>query len=102
MALNREKLDKARPRIEGLLCGLGIVALAAVFFLVLLPGAARVASNRAPEPLRGWSNARIMAELGEYDSKIDCAQLGLQGLDGYVWVKLNLAGQPTRFLFICK
>lgn len=103
LSLNDERLAKTRPRIEGALVGLAVVALAAVFFLVLLPTASKVANAPRPDPLSGWSTQRLMEGLGEYDQRIDCADLGLQGLTGYVWVKLDrLTGRPTRFLFLCK
>lgn len=90
-------------RVEGALVGLAVVAVAAVFFLVLLPGGSKIANAPRADPLRGWSTQRIMAELGDYDQKIDCAEFGLQGLKGYVWVKVDaLTGQPTRFLFLCR
>jgi len=87
-------------RIDGALVGFGVVALAAVFFLVLLPGVAHVQRDIAtrPEPLRSWSTARMIAELGEYTQKMDCADMGAPGLTGYVWVD-----QPhRRIVFVCK
>lgn len=102
--MNREKLDRALPIIRGLLAGLAVVAIAAVFAIGFLPGMAGVvASQKAPDPIGEWSTAKIMGELGDYDQLFDCAQVGLPPeLSGYVWVKTDLAGQPTRFLFICK
>lgn len=89
--------------IRGALVGLGVVAIAAVFALGLLPGMARVAEAKQAPRLNSWSTARIMDELGDYDQRVDCAEFGLQGLTGYVWVKVDtLTGQPTRFLFLCK
>ena len=88
-------------RIDGALVGFAVVALAAVFFLVLLPGAVHVQRDIAarPELLSSWSTARVIAELGEYDQRVDCTTLGLPaGMTGYVW----LDQAHRRVVFVCK
>jgi hypothetical protein len=89
-----------QSRFDGALVGFAVVALAAVFFLVLLPGLAHVHKTVASRPvlLRSWPTSRVMGELGEYTQKIDCASIGATGLTGYLWVDQA----HRRIVLICK
>lgn len=87
----------ASHRVDAVLCGVIIAAIGAVFWLVflgLVPRAAEVKDR--PVPLRDWSTGRIMAELGEWDQRLDCAQLGAPGLTAYVFVRQG------DLIFVCK
>lgn len=86
------------------LVGLAPVLCAAIVGFIAFAGVNKIEEAKAkPNLLRSWSNARIHEEMGEYDQRLDCAQIGAPGLTGYVWVKVNaLTGQPTSVLFLCE
>lgn len=72
---------------------------AVAFFFVLKVGGDAYRHHAEIQPkLADWSNSRIVAELGDYTQKIDCADLGASGLTGYVWVDQA----HRRIIFICK
>lgn len=89
--------------IRGAIAGLGVVALLAMFALLVALGVNKVEKVQArPDLLRDWSTARVMDELGDYDQRVDCANFGLDGFTGYVYVKTDALGMPKRLLILCK
>lgn len=103
MSVEKERHALATSRVQGALVGLVVVALFAVFWFFVALGIDRGAEVQAhPDPLRDWSTGRVIAELGDYTQLFDCAQIGATGMSGYVWVKTDRLGAPTRVLLICK
>lgn len=96
--------DVIRGRIQGLFCGLAIIALGGVFFFIIAPLFPKAI---AASPARSMSVAEVKAELGEYDQRLgpeDCAALGAPGdWHGYLWIGVDtLTGQPTGVWFRCE
>ncbi len=93
-----------REKFVGLYAGLAVVLAAGIFFFVLkVGGAAYHKQAVAPDPLSSWSVARIMEELGEYDTKIpDCAGL-VEGMNGYAYARFNtMTGQVKSIVIVCR
>ena len=101
--------DEARERHQRNLAGIRgatvgtVVGLAVVLIWVVLSTVLHTAAEiqARPDLLRDWPNSRVMEELGDYDQRIDCAEFGIAGMSGYVWVGIDSLGQPTRVLFLC-
>lgn len=89
---------------KGIYAGLAIVAVAGVFvFALKVGGSAYQRHVESTPPLSSWPTARILDELGEYDTKIpDCAGL-VEGMTGYAYAKVNaVTGQLKRIVIVCK
>lgn len=94
-----DKRTFATTRIQGSMAALFVIAVAAVFFLIVLPGASHVAHSGAlQKPL---TPAEIMARLGDYDQRIpDCAGL-VPGLTGYAYARPKVTG-GLEVVIVCK
>ena len=93
-----------REKFVGLYAGLAVVLAAGIFFFVLKVGGDAIHQAAVkPDPLSSWSIARIMAELGEYDTKVpDCAGL-VEGMDGYAYARFNtVTGQVKGIVIVCR
>jgi hypothetical protein len=74
-------------RLKGAKIGLVIVLIASVLGVGLYSYAGQKDKEaKQGKLLKSWSNQRMLDELGTPASVLDCTQLGLQGLSGYVWV----------------
>lgn len=103
MQADTERHALALSRMQGARVFLALVVVAGVFGAIVFAGIDRsTAASARPDPLRDWSTSRVFAELGDYTQIFDCAQIGAQGMSGFVWVKTNALGQPTRILLICR
>lgn len=93
-----------RERFTAAYLGLAVIAWGALFVFLLHVGGSvyRKQTEKIPT-LSSWSTARILKELGEYDSKIpDCAGM-VQGMTGYAYAKFNrVTGQLVRVIIVCK
>lgn len=91
----------ASQTVERFLCGCAGWALAAVFFLFLIPGSAHVATAVAARE-RPLTVEEIMQRLGEYDQKIpDCAGL-VAGLTGYAYAIQDKTTGALTVVLACK
>lgn len=89
---------------KGFYAAFALIAAAGVFFFMLNVGASAYHKQAEKVPtLSSWSTARILAELGEYETKLaDCAGL-VPGMTGYAYPKFNgVTGQVTRVVIVCK
>lgn len=88
---------------KGIYAGLSVVVVSALFFFILHVGGQAYRRHAETQPtLSSWSTARILAELGEYDTKVpDCAGM-VQGMTGYAYAKFNrVTGQVARVIIVC-
>ena len=84
---------------KGFYAALALFAAGALFFFVLHVGGKAYRHHLEIQPqLADWSTGRIIRELGEYTQKIDCGQIGVSGLTGYVYVDQA----HRRIIFVCK
>jgi hypothetical protein len=94
----------ASHRVDGAIVGLSVVAVAAVFALIVFTGLPRASKAvHKQQTLNDLSAEQLMVLLGEYDVKVpDCAGL-VQGMTGYAYPKVNpVTGGLDRVVIVCK